>query len=308
MPRLSVLMPVRNAESMVGHAARSSLRSMPRDAELVVWDDASTDGTVEAVEAVGDRRVRVIRSEASLGPGGAMRELCERTDSELVARMDADDVSLPWRFAVQLATLKRTGWDILFSPVVRFQSESFRPRLSAPVTIPPRMVPFHLAVMCTLMQPTMLARRSALAAAGGYRDVRASDYDLWLRGCAAGVRMGRSSLATVAYRRHAGQFSFVPGYIGSQATPTFIQAYREFAGRVLGVETAWTAGSPVETVEQRRSLNDIRRVLEREADRAGALQGRLLRRTMRHLPPAGRVDASGDDGRSVTAAGPEDGD
>ena len=289
MPRLSVLMPVRNAEALVGHAVRSSLRSMPRDAELVVWDDASTDDTIGAVDAIGDRRIRILRSDVALGPGGAMRELCERTDSELVARMDADDVSLPWRFAVQPATLKSTEWEILFAPVVRFESGSARVRLSAPVSIPPTMVPLHLAVMCTVMQPTMLARRSALVAAGGYRDVRASDYDLWLRAAAAGVQMGRSSLAVVAYRRHPGQFSFVPGYISAQATPTFVEAYREFARHVLGIETAWTAGSPVESVEQQRSLNDIRQVLEREADHAGALQGRLLRRTMRHLP-TGRSD------------------
>jgi glycosyltransferase involved in cell wall biosynthesis len=287
MPRLSVLMPARNAEATVGHAVRSCLHSMPRDAELVAWDDASTDGTVQAVERVGDRRVRIVRSEAALGPGGAMRELCRRTDSELVARMDADDISLPWRFIAQQATLARTGWDVLFTPVVRFRSAPLRVRLSAPVVIPPRMVPFHLAVMSVLMQPTMLARRSALDAAGGYRDVRAEDYDLWLRACTIGVRIGRASLPALAYRRHEGQVSFAPSFVSAQATPMFVDAYREFAHQVLGVETVWTAGAPVETAEQRRSLHDIRRVLEREANRAGAVQGRLLRRTLRHLPSAG---------------------
>ena len=75
MPELSVLMPVRNGAATIASAIGSTLRAMPKDAELVVCDDASDDETVELARSTGDHRVRVIGSSEPLGPGGAMQQL-----------------------------------------------------------------------------------------------------------------------------------------------------------------------------------------------------------------------------------------
>ncbi len=60
-PAVSVVLPVWNREALIGGAIRSVLRQTCEDFELIVVDDASTDGTAAVVEAISDARVRLIR-------------------------------------------------------------------------------------------------------------------------------------------------------------------------------------------------------------------------------------------------------
>jgi glycosyltransferase involved in cell wall biosynthesis len=64
-PAISIVIPTYNREKLVGAAIRSVLLQTRRDLELVVWDDGSSDGTVDAAKeaAAGDPRVRVIAGE-----------------------------------------------------------------------------------------------------------------------------------------------------------------------------------------------------------------------------------------------------
>src|SRR4051794_10401516 len=101
MPRLSVIVPAFNAAGTIASAIRSTTRALPRDAEVVVLDDGSADGTADAVRALDDARVRVI-SRPNRGVAVTLNDLLDATDSELVARMDADDLVLPGRFVRQL--------------------------------------------------------------------------------------------------------------------------------------------------------------------------------------------------------------
>ena len=105
MPELSVILPARNAAGTIRRAVASTLAAMPRDSELVVGNDSSSDSTVgEAIRGasrggVVDPRLRI--EDITPGEGGVSRvltQLMERTDSRLVGRMDADDVSLKGRF------------------------------------------------------------------------------------------------------------------------------------------------------------------------------------------------------------------
>jgi glycosyltransferase involved in cell wall biosynthesis len=285
MPELSVLMPVRDGGATVRHAITSTLRAMPGDSELVIWDDHSTDGTVEVVDRVADRRVRLIRSDRTIGVGAALRALCDRTDSRFIARMDADDVCLPWRFAAQSARVRRERCDILFSPVIRFRTSPLRVSPSAPVAIPPAALPLHLAVMCVVMHPTMFAARRAIETAGGYRDVLAEDYDLWLRAGTAGVRMGRMSVPTLAYRRHAAQVSLTGAYARRvRADASLAQSYRDFVRATLDLETTWTPAGGANSPEDVAAAGELRDRLDARSADLPAWQRRLLQRTMRRLP------------------------
>jgi glycosyltransferase involved in cell wall biosynthesis len=275
-------MPVRNGAATIASAIGSTLRAMPEDAELVVWDDASDDETIELARSTGDHRVRVIGSSEPLGPGGAMQQLMECTDSRYVARMDADDVSFPWRFVLQLKSLRSGHCDYTFSPVVSFRTRPTRLRPEIPLPIHPDVMPLHLAVTNLLAQPSMTATRVAIVEAGGYRAMLASDYDLWLRACARGQRLARSALPAVAYRHHAGQVSASAGYRAQiESNSYFHDSYREFFGSVFGVE-----------VGQERTPDGRYRRLPAETvlDVIGArtpgirgLQRLLLNRTLRHL-------------------------
>lgn len=281
MPELSVLMPVRNGASTIALALRSTLRAMPWDAELVVWDDASDDGTAELASATGDRRVTVIRSSASAGPGGAMQALIDATDSRYVARMDADDVSFPWRFATT-GLLKRDQCDYVFTPVVSFRTRPVRLRPEIPLPIRPEVMPLHLALTNLLAQPAMTATRTAIIAAGGYRAMLASDYDLWLRACARRQRLIRTSIPAVGYRHHSAQVSASAGYrrqIDSNAQ--MHDSYRSFFLNVFDVDV----GEERLADGRYRKLPE-ERVLELVVARSSSVRGLqrvLLDRTLRRV-------------------------
>lgn len=285
MTELSVLMPVRNGAATVERAIRSTLRSMPDDSELAIWDDASSDGTLKVIRSFGDRRVRVVSDGGEKrGPAGALQALLAATQSRYVARMDADDVSLPWRFTAQLAAIRRQPVDILFSSVLRFRTEPFRLTPSMPLSIPPAALPLHLAVMSILCHPTMMARRGALESVGGYRPDRAEDYDLWLRASSAGLRLARAALPVLAYRRHAGQTS-----AWAADTPPgrlLIEAYRDFAASVLGVETEWVPGLAVDSPALQRDRVRVESAVRARAAALPSLQRHLVDRTLTKLPPS----------------------
>jgi glycosyltransferase involved in cell wall biosynthesis len=108
LPPLSVVMPVHNALPHLDAAVQSILDQTFRDFELVIYDDASTDGSTERLRewAHRDRRVRLFEGKRNLGPVGSSSFVVEHSSAPLVARMDADDISHPERLERQYELLR----------------------------------------------------------------------------------------------------------------------------------------------------------------------------------------------------------
>lgn len=104
---LSVVLPVYNGEQFLSEAVESILNQTYREFELIVVDDGSTDRSLEIVHeyARKDDRVRVIHNEHD-GISSALNTGIRAAKYDWIARMDADDVSLPERFAKQVAAIK----------------------------------------------------------------------------------------------------------------------------------------------------------------------------------------------------------
>src|SRR5262245_58921689 len=103
VPRVSVLLPARNAADTLPAALRSLGRQTFRDWECVVVDDGSEDGTA-AMAGAADPRVTVLATP-STGLVGALTLGLTHCRAEYVARMDADDVMRRDRLACQVAAL-----------------------------------------------------------------------------------------------------------------------------------------------------------------------------------------------------------
>ncbi len=105
-PHVSVVMGVYNGARYVEAALESVLSQEDVDLEMIVVDDGSTDETPEILRAraVGDPRLRVITQE-NTGLTRALIRGCAESQAPLVARQDADDVSLAGRFRLQAAAL-----------------------------------------------------------------------------------------------------------------------------------------------------------------------------------------------------------
>jgi glycosyltransferase involved in cell wall biosynthesis len=105
-PQVSVVMPALNAEKYIAEAIDSILSQTFSDFELIIVNDGSTDATAEILESYrpSDARIRVYCQE-NAGGASAMNLGCEVAQGRYIARMDADDISLPQRLAWQVSYL-----------------------------------------------------------------------------------------------------------------------------------------------------------------------------------------------------------
>lgn len=269
MPRLTVIMPAWNAERTISTALRSTLVALPRDAEILVYDDASTDRTRQVVSRFADRtsRVTLIEGSSNVGAGEARNRLLARSHGEFVAAMDADDVCLPHRFAAYRHQM--SGSELLFAPIARFEHRS-HVHVPRPAALSPAAVPVALLVLNPVPQSTMIARRDSLEGETTYLPGHAEDYELWTRLAASDVRISFTSLPTVAYRNHPGQSTSQPAYEQQvRDNEHLARSYNALAVRVLGadVSDASTAdlrariGRKVDELESSRDRRHLRRLL-----------------------------------------------
>ncbi len=95
MPRLTVLMPTFNVEPWAEDAVRSVLNQTYQDFELLVIDDCSKDHTLERVRSINDPRIRIAAFDTNVGLAENLNRGFDLVDTELVARMDGDDIAEP---------------------------------------------------------------------------------------------------------------------------------------------------------------------------------------------------------------------
>lgn len=106
-PRVSVILPAYNRETLVARAIDSVLAQTFGDFELIVVDDASKDGTRAVLETYRDHpKVRLILSDVNRGGSGARNLGIEAAKGALIAFQDSDDVWLPHKLAAQVAALE----------------------------------------------------------------------------------------------------------------------------------------------------------------------------------------------------------
>lgn len=95
MSRVTVLMPTYNVAPWVDQAIQSVLNQTYNDFELLVVDDASTDDTLAHVRAIDDPRIRIAAFPNNVGLADNLNRGLDSIDTELVARMDGDDIAEP---------------------------------------------------------------------------------------------------------------------------------------------------------------------------------------------------------------------
>ena len=200
-PRVSVLLPCRDAEPFLGACIESLAAQSESRFEVLALDDGSRDGTGPLLRAWAERdpRVRLVDRDGS-GIVAALRRLSRAARSPLLARMDADDVARPGRLAAQLRLLTRRpgiaacGTGVRYFPRPRHGSGYLRYESWINGLTDPAALERNLFVECPIAHPTLMVRRDAFEAVGGYRDENGptggpEDYDLILRLSAAGCRM-----------------------------------------------------------------------------------------------------------------------
>jgi glycosyltransferase involved in cell wall biosynthesis len=164
-PRVSVVMAARNAESTIARAVSSILSQSYENLELVVVDDASTDGTLDACRraAANDPRVTIAPSREHHGVAWCRNVGLSRATGEYVTFQDADDASHPERIERQLAALIERP-EAVFC-VCNYRREDARGR---PIVINGHLVKKSLISM-------LFRREQVLRAIGYFSDLRISE-------------------------------------------------------------------------------------------------------------------------------------
>ena len=102
-PTVSVLMPVYNCADFIESSVESILLQTFSDFEFLIIDDFSTDGTYEYLQSLTDSRIKLIRKSKNTGYAISLNIGLNNARGKYIARMDADDISLPERFARQVS-------------------------------------------------------------------------------------------------------------------------------------------------------------------------------------------------------------
>lgn len=191
VPTVTVLLPVRDGETTIAAALDSLVAQTFSDLEVWVLDDGSLDGTSDVVRSYGrsDPRVILHADARRVGRSERLNKALDVVRSPFVARMDADDVSLPGRLDAQLRFLDdHSDVDICGTWIrVTGYGEGAVWRLPQD----PDVVQAAMLFRSVIAHPTVCARTDRLRDSGlRYRTDRrwAEDWDLWQR-CANVLRL-----------------------------------------------------------------------------------------------------------------------
>jgi glycosyltransferase involved in cell wall biosynthesis len=209
-PTISVVMSVFNAGPYLRQAVESVLGQSFGDFEFIIIDDGSSDGSGDHLRAYAGRDPRIrLTVRENKGLTVTLNEALTQARGEFVARMDCDDLSLPTRFAAQLAYLRADPSIVCAGGHFELIDEKGRllTRLRPPsddASIQRLLLAGHTAIC----HPAAMMRRDAVMRVGGYDPYfkTTQDLDLWLRLGEVG-RLGNVPEVVLKFRQHGGSVS-----------------------------------------------------------------------------------------------------
>lgn len=291
MASVSVVIPSYNARPWLAEAIRSAQAQSLAPLEIIVVDDGSTDGSVEAARETG--ATRILSDGANRGPSATRNRGIQAASGDLVAFLDADDRWLPDH-------LKHSTESLARHPEADVALSGYRLFGDASLDSPPRVEPgraldlsVELLDVNHVLQSAAVARRNALLAVGGFDESRrySEDFELWLR-MSLDSKFVSTGAITVEYRSHPGQVTARPArmYQGAwevRAAHLTRLLQRNPAGRGALTELLrrrWEAD--LQAAWRERDDSVIRSVLalDRFVPDSGTIAARWRRRLRIHRP------------------------
>lgn len=197
-PSVSVILPARNAAKTVGAALDSIRNQALSNLEIIVIDDGSTDATPSIIGHSAQEDFRVVPLTCGSGLVDALNLGIAVARAPYLARMDADDISLPKRLRLQKEYLDSHADVGLVACAVTFGGDAMAARGYAMHAEWTNRLLDHDAISqnrfveSPLAHPSVMFRRELPSLHGGYRNGPfPEDYEMWLRWLEAGVRMAK---------------------------------------------------------------------------------------------------------------------
>lgn len=215
VPRIGVVMPVYNAASYLKEAIDSLLTQTYQDFEILAVNDASTDGSRDILEQYSSRHrnLRIFDQRSNSGVTKSLNLGLLASRSELIARMDADDVCLPERFQKQVEFLDDNKEVGILGSWFWSMDESMRNVLwDNRIETSHEDISRVLPERCCIGHPTVMMKRRVIEEIGGYDEgdecKAVEDYELWLR-ASKKTRLANLPVHLLMHRTYDGQVSRV---------------------------------------------------------------------------------------------------
>lgn len=180
-PLISVIMPVYNGEKYLKEAIDSILNQTFTDFEFIILNDGSTDKTEDIVLGYDTPRIRYVKNEINLKISKTLNKGIALAKGKYIARMDADDISLPERFEKQVKFMD----DNLDIGVSGTWLQTFGDSCS--IWSPPESheeIIIDMLFRSPLMHPTVFIRKKILLSMNKIYNESfngVEDYELWTR-------------------------------------------------------------------------------------------------------------------------------
>lgn len=186
-PKVSVVMSVYNGSCYLREAVESILNQTFTDFEFIIIDDCSTEpqvGEILSQYEQQDQRIKLLQNETNLGLTKSLNKGLAKAQGEYIARMDADDISLPQRLAEQVAYMESNPEIVMIGTGVSYINESGESVGSYVPSDNKALLNWQFLFRNPLRHSTIMWRRKFVSQEVGDYDVSlncSQDYDLWVR-------------------------------------------------------------------------------------------------------------------------------
>ena len=214
-----------NVERFLREAIESILAQTFRDFEFIIFDDGSTDNSVAIAESYNDPRIRLFRSP-HVGRAAALNKAIDYSTTELLAFMDADDISVKTRFEEQIKFLSENpSIGVVSSWAERIDENGIRLK----VIMPPehhKEIEYQMTRLGAIIFPGSMVRKIILKETDNFDEsvLAAIDYEFMLR-LLAKTCFYNIQYVLVKYRKNTGSITALNDIALKKNTLTFAIQY-----------------------------------------------------------------------------------
>ncbi len=205
-PHISVIMPAYNAENFIFEAIQSILNQTFTNFEFIIINDGSVDKTESIIKKFNDPRIVYVKNDINKNIVDSLNIGIEIARGLYIARMDADDISLPSRLETQLFYLKKKKLDIVGSWVINFSSKHSNSLLQLPLNS--NNIDFFTLLFSPLIHSTVFGRSELFKEFKYCKDFEyIEDLELWIRCILSDKLIGNVPEVLLKYRISEGQIT-----------------------------------------------------------------------------------------------------
>lgn len=212
-PKITVLMSVYNGEKFLRQAVDSILNQSFKNFEFIIIDDGSTDRTAEIVKSYKDERIKFIQNEKNVGLAKSLNRGIQLAKGEYIARMDADDLSLPRRFEKQVKFMDKDPKIAICGTWLKLFGNNKSEIWKVPSDF--EKIKCLMLFYPAIYHPTVFIRKAFLERYNVYYNESfncSQDYDLWTR-VAEKAKISNLKEVLLLHRVHPDRLGVIRGSV-----------------------------------------------------------------------------------------------